>query len=209
MKERIPLPFVLIFVAGAALSAIGCRSYSNWLAESALVLAGGGMLAAASGRLRFTSLVYGVLLVLALLVFTGAHYTYAEVPLGDWMKSAFHLKRNDFDRVAHFFQGAAPGLVLRELCIRRWLIRRNGLLFWVVTGMCLGLSALWELMEWHYAVAFGPTSTLSDLGAQGDPWDTQEDMQMALVGAMTAQLLLGRWHDRQILRATAASPDHS
>lgn len=186
------------FVVAAVRSAVGCTSWGNWIAESGLMILGAGALAATVRRFRFTPLVYELVLALAALVFAGAHYTYANVPVGAWMQRAFSLQRNDFDRVAHLVQGAAPALMLRELFVRRTSIKRGVVLAALVSMLCLGFAASWELLEWHFAAAVQSAGRSEDLGAQGDPWDAQQDMQMALIGAVAGQVVFSRRHDRQI-----------
>jgi putative membrane protein len=127
----------------------------------------------------------------------GGHYTYARVPLGEWMRSAFALPRNPYDGIGHFAQGFVPAIAARELLLRCSGIRRGGWLFAVVVLACLGVSALYELIEWGAAVSLGQGAD-EFLGTQGDPWDTQKDMAFAGVGAVAALLTLPRWHDRQL-----------
>ena len=124
------------------------------------------------------------------------------------MRAHFHLARNDYDRVGHFAQGFVPALVAREVLIRRDVVRGRGWLSFVVVCICLAISAAYELLEWRVAVASGSAAD-AFLGTQGDPWDTQEDMAMALVGAVSALLLVGRAHDRQIERIAGRSIEHS
>jgi putative membrane protein len=144
-------------------------------------------------------LVYGLIAVHACVLFIGGHYTYAEVPLGFWAQRMFGWTRNNYDRVGHFFQGFVPALVTREVLLRVTPLRRGAWLFFLVTCVCLAASALYELIEWRAAVALGQSAD-AFLGTQGDPWDTQEDMATALAGAVLAQLLLSRLHDRSIAR---------
>ena len=132
-------------------------------------------------------------------MFVGGHYTYAEVPLFNWVRDHFHLARNDYDRVGHFAQGFVPALVAREVLLRRKIVLRRGWLFFIVLSICLAVSAAYELLEWRVAVASGSAAD-AFLGTQGDPWDTQEDMATAAIGAITALLLFSRWHDRLIGR---------
>ena len=127
----------------------------------------------------------------------GAHYTYALVPLFDWIRDAFGFSRNHYDRLGHFAQGFVPAIIARELLIRTSPLRPSRWLFVIITLSCLGISAAYELIEWFTAVATGEAAT-AFLGTQGDPFDTQADMAMALTGAITAQLLLSRLHDRQL-----------
>ena len=136
---------------------------------------------------------------LAIILMVGGHYTYAEVPLGFWMERAFHLTRNDYDRIGHFAQGFVPAIAAREILLRRGVVRGRGWLYAIVVLICLGISAAYELLEWTTALATGGRAD-AFLGTQGDPWDTQEDMATALVGALLAPLVLGRVHNRQIAR---------
>ena len=127
----------------------------------------------------------------------GGHYTYAEVPLGEWAKSAFGFARNHYDRLGHLAQGFVPAVLAREVLLRKTPLRRGGWLRLLVTSVCLAFSALYELVEWAMALATGEAAT-AFLGTQGDPWDTQWDMFLALCGALLAQALLSRLHDRQL-----------
>jgi putative membrane protein len=129
----------------------------------------------------------------------GGHYTYAKVPLGFWLQDALHLARNHYDRIGHFAQGFVPAIVAREVLLRRSPLVRGKWLFFLVTCVCLGISACYELIEWLAAV-LGGSAADDFLGTQGDVWDTQWDMFMALVGALASQLLLSRTHDAQLQR---------
>jgi putative membrane protein len=133
----------------------------------------------------------------AVVLMLGGHYSYARVPLGDWMREWFHLSRNPYDGIGHFAQGFIPAIAARELLLRHTKLERGGWLFVIVTAVCLAISALYELIEWGVAIALGQGAE-EFLGTQGDPWDTQKDMALAWIGAMVAQLLLARWHDRQL-----------
>ncbi len=113
------------------------------------------------------------------------------------MQRAFRFARNNYDRIGHFAQGFVPAIISREVLIRLGVVRKRGWLFFIVLSICLAISALYELLEWRVAVATGAKSD-AFLGTRGDPWDTQEDMAMALGGAIVAQLALSRWHERQI-----------
>jgi len=125
----------------------------------------------------------------------GGAYTYARVPLGFWMQDWLHLTRNPYDRVGHFAQGFVPALIARELLLRRFLLSKGKLLNFLVICICLAISAFYELIEWWSALALGGGAD-AFLGTQGDPWDTQEDMFMALIGALVAVFLFDRIHDR-------------
>jgi putative membrane protein len=144
-----------------------------------------------------TSLAYVLISVHACILMLGGHYTYAEVPLGDWLKDALHLARNPYDRIGHFAQGFVPAILAREILIRKTPLRSGGWLFFLVSCVCLAISACYEFVEWWTAVASGSAAD-AFLGSQGDPWDTQWDMFTCLLGALTAQLTLSRVHDRQL-----------
>jgi putative membrane protein len=148
-------------------------------------------------RFRFTTLVYTLIVFHCGILFIGGHYTYAEVPLFSWIRDHFHLARNDYDRVGHFAQGFVPYLIAREVAIRRGVFRSKGWRIFFSVGVCLAISALYELIEWQSAV-LGGASANAFLGTQGDPWDTQEDMATALFAALIAEPVMGRLHDRAL-----------
>jgi putative membrane protein len=196
-RRRIAIASLVIFIVAAIASGHGLDAYGLWISETCHILIAAVIIAVTYRRFQFTLTTYLTLLVFALIVFTGAHYTYALVPLGEWMRGAFGFARNHFDRLGHFFQGAAPALFVRELLIRRLSLRRGPAVFWIVCGLCLGMAALFELAEWGYAMSKGGP-IVDDLGAQGDPWDAQPDRLMALLGAAVSQLILARLQDREI-----------
>ncbi len=144
----------------------------------------------------------------------GGHYTYARVPLGFWMRDLFHFTRNNYDRIGHFAQGFVPAIVAREVLLRRTPLRSGGWLFFIVSFICLAISACYEFVEWWSAM-IGGSAANDFLGSQGDVWDTQWDMLYALIGSIVAQLTLSRLHDRQLLglrrglggQATVAPPE--
>ena len=180
-------------------SVIHPHDYFTWGLEifpAILALAG---LTLTYRRFQFTTFVYTLIFLHACILFIGGHYTYAEVPLFSWIRDHFHLARNDYDRVGHFAQGFVPALVAREVLLRQKIVLRRGWLFFIVLSICLAVSAAYELLEWRIAVASG-TAADAFLGTQGDPWDTQEDMATAAVGALAALLFFSRWHDRLIGR---------
>jgi len=148
-------------------------------------------------RFPLTPLLLVLLTLHAIILMVGGHYTYAEVPLGFWMRDLLHTTRNDYDRIGHFAQGFVPAIVAREVLIRRKVVRGRGWLYFIIVAICLAISAAYELLEWRVSIATGSKGD-AFLGTQGDVWDTQEDMATALVAALIAPLLLGRWHDRQI-----------
>ena len=148
-------------------------------------------------RVRLTPLVYALIWLHALVLMLGGHWTYAEMPLFDWLQSEFGLARNYYDRVGHLFQGMVPAMIARELFIRANVVNGATWRFFLVCCVALAISALYEFLEWWVAVATG-TAAEAFLATQGDVWDTQWDMFLALSGAVLIQPLLGRWHDRQL-----------
>ena len=196
---------MLLRVYGAALIALLALSawrpfdLATWAMEVAPVFVVLPLLWATARRFPLTPLLYALIFVHAAILMLGGHYTYARVPLGFWMQDWFHLARNPYDVIGHFAQGFIPAIAARELLLRHTRLERGGCLFSVVVLTCLGISAIYELIEWGAAVAIGQGAD-EFLGTQGDPWDTQKDMALAGVGAVAALALLSRWHDRQIAR---------
>ena len=200
MDSRVPALHRALLAVTAVIfvwSAIRPHDYFTWFLETAPVLIALPALWINYDRLRFTDLVYTLIAVHAAILMTGGHYTYARVPLFDWIRDAFSLSRNHYDRVGHFAQGFVPALIAREVLLRRTPLQRGRMLFFLVVCVCLAISAAYELVEWLTAVASGEAAQ-DFLGTQGDPWDTQEDMATALVGAICAQWWLGRRQDRQL-----------
>jgi len=146
---------------------------------------------------RLTMLVYCLIWLHALVLMLGGHWTYAEMPLFNWLREEFGLQRNYYDRVGHLFQGLVPAMIAREIFIRAAVVRGRAWRYFLVCCVALAISAVYEFVEWWVAVASG-TAADAFLGTQGDIWDTQWDMFLALSGAILVQPLLGRWHDRQM-----------
>ena len=192
---------MLLFLAFVALvvSGIGPKDRLTWLLEVAPVLIGAPILVATARRFPLTPLLYRLLFFHSLVLMLGGHYTYAEVPLGEWAKEAFGFARNHYDRLGHVTQGFVPAILAREILLRKSPLRPGGWLRLSVTSICLAFSALYELIEWATALLSGEAAT-AFLGTQGDIWDTQWDMFLALCGALLAQALLSRLHDRQLAR---------
>jgi len=204
--------FHLAFLGFALLvfswSAILPHDYFTWFLEVLPAIAGIGILIATYNRFRFTTLVYFLVMIHGVIVMVGGHYTYAEVPLGYWMKEVFHQTRNNYDKVGHFAQGFVPALIARELLLRRTPLRRGGWLTFIVISICLAISASYELFEWAVAVLSG-TAADAFLGTQGDPWDTQSDMLFALVGAIFAVAAFGKIQDAQMQKIGATEKTRS
>ncbi|MGH3734241.1 MAG: DUF2238 domain-containing protein [Micromonosporaceae bacterium] len=192
-----------IVLAGLVWSGIRPLDRGTWFLEIAWILVGLTLVLASWGRFPLTRLLCWLLAIHALVLAYGGHYTYAETPLGDWFRDWLDLKRNNYDRLGHFVQGFVPAILAREILIRRNVLRPGPWLFAVVTSVCLAFSAFFEMIEWWAALAMGSAAD-AFLATQGDVWDTQWDLFMALTGAVVSQLLLSRWHDRQL--STATSP---
>ena len=190
--------FLLALVGGVLLwSAVAPNDRMTWLMEVVWVLAAIPLLVATRRRFPLTRLLYWLLAIHAVILVYGGQYTYAETPLGDWARDAFGLARNHYDRLGHFAQGFVPAILARELLLRLTPLRRGGWLFYLVCAACLSFSAFFEFIEWWAALVMGGDAD-AYLATQGDVWDTQWDMFLALCGSVIAQLLLARVHDRQL-----------
>jgi len=192
---------ILLLLGAIALvvSGIGPADRTTWWLEIFPILLAVPVLLATRNRFPLTPLVYRLIFVHALILMLGGHYTYAKVPLGFWMQDWFGFARNHYDRIGHFAQGFVPAMVAREILLRRSPLARGKWLFTMVTALCLAISACYEFVEW-WAAVLGGSAADAFLGTQGDVWDTQWDMFMALIGAVAAQVLLARIQDRQIQR---------
>ena len=190
---------VLLALTAAALvvSGIGPRDRATWVMEVLPVVIAAPLLAFTWARLRLTPLAYRLIVLHALILVLGGHYTYAHVPLGFWLQEVLGFARNPYDRIGHFAQGFVPAIVAREILLRVTPLRPGKMLFFLVCCVCLAISATYEFIEWWAALALGQGAH-EFLGTQGDEWDTQWDMFLALTGAIAAQALLGRLHDRQL-----------
>jgi putative membrane protein len=197
--RREPTVLLAVVLAALALSAVRPYDRTTWILEVFPILLGVPVLVATHARFPLTPLVYRLLCLHALILMLGGHYTYARVPLGFWAQEAFDLSRNHYDRLGHLAQGFVPAILVREILIRRSPLRPGKWLFFIVTCVCLAVSACYEFIEW-WAAVIGGEAAESFLGTQGDVWDTQWDMFLALVGALGAQLLLSRIHDAEIAR---------
>ena len=193
------LRFLLAVTLGATVwSGIAPVDRFTWFFELFIGAAGVLVLYLIRNRFQFSALVYAVAAVHYVVLAVGAKYTYAEVPLFDWLQQALDLSRNHFDRVGHFMQGVTPALVLREVLFRRTGIGKG---FWL--GFCsvcvaLAFSGLYEILEWLWVAAFYPEAGPEWLGMQGDPFDAQADMLMATLGGLLSAVVLAGWHDRSM-----------
>ncbi len=197
---------VICAIWGLALLASGIAPYDRvtWVMEVAPVLIAAPILVATRSRLPLTNLVYVLIAIHGLILIYGGAYTYARVPLGFWLQELLGFERNPYDRIGHLAQGFVPAMVARELLLRVFHIEGRKILNFLVVCVALAISAFYELIEWWAAVVMGGGAE-EFLGTQGDVWDTQWDMFMALTGAILALLALGRWHDRQLSRQKRAT----
>ncbi|MEH1058578.1 DUF2238 domain-containing protein [Micromonospora sp. CPCC 206171] len=198
-RARALLPPVLLGVVLVALVVSGIRPYDRltWLLETVWVIVGIPVLLLTWRRFPLTTLLCCLLAAHAIILIVGGHHTYARTPVGNWVRDLFDLSRNPYDRLGHFAQGFVPAILVRELLVRRSPLRGSRWLAPLVVCACLAFSALFEMFEWWSAVVAG--SAADDfLATQGDVWDTQWDMFLALAGAITSLALLSRLHDRQL-----------
>jgi len=192
---------VLMALTLAALAASGMNPYDRltWGLETLPVVLGLPLLFATRHRYPLTPLVYHLLFVHGLILMLGGHYTYARVPVGFWLQETFDLARNHYDRLGHLAQGFIPAMLTREILLRQTPLRPGGWLFLLTSSVVLAFSACYEFVEWWVALAMGGAAD-AFLATQGDVWDTQWDMFLALIGALLAQTLLSSRHDRELAR---------
>lgn len=187
------ISLLLIFIW----SAVNPRDSRVWLMEVLPVATGVAIVLFTYNRFRLTTLVYFLIWLDVAIVLVGAHYTYSNVPLFEWLQKHFDLARNHYDRFGHFFQGVLPAILAREVLLRKTALKRGWWLFFLCVSISFATSALYELQEWIAAEIFG-NGAAGFLATQGDEWDTQWDMFMALCGAVTALSILSDLHDSQL-----------
>jgi putative membrane protein len=193
--ERLVL--LVLVVIGTAISGVGPYDRITWWLEVAPILVAIPILIATGENYRLTRLLYRLMAIHALLIMVGGHYTYAHVPLGFWVQDMFDLARNHYDRLGHFLQGFVPAMIAREVLLRSSPLQAGKWLFFLVSCVALAISAFYEFTEWWAALVMGGQAD-DFLATQGDIWDTQWDMFLALTGAVIAQLSLARVQDRQL-----------
>lgn len=191
--------FLILVALVLVWSGISPKDRFTWFLEVAPVLIGIPLALFIDRRFKITTLLFCLLCVHAVILCVGGRYTYAEVPVGFYVQELFGFARNHYDRLGHFAQGFVPALLFREWLIRTKVLSSKRWLFIVVSSLCLSFSAVYEFIEWFTALATGENAT-AFLGTQGDVWDTQWDMFLALIGSVAAQVFLSRWQDSQIAR---------
>jgi putative membrane protein len=191
------LIWIAVFLAVLVWSGIGPKDYMTWCLEVFPAVVGAIVLLATRVRFPLTTLVYVLILIHCVILMVGGHYTYAEVPLGEWLRETFDGSRNNYDKIGHFAQGFIPAIIARELMIRLNVFNGAAWRNFFIVCFCLGFSAFYELIEWWVALLSDEAAD-AFLGTQGYAWDTQSDMGWAMFGAVLALALLGRWHDKQL-----------
>lgn len=173
------------------------HDYPTWWLETLPALVALLILVSTRKRFPLTGLAYWLILIHAVILMVGGHYTYAEVPIGDWIREATGGARNNYDKLGHLAQGFIPAIIAREILIRQAVVSVRGWLSFIVVCICLAISAFYELLEWWVALSSGEAAE-AFLGTQGYVWDTQSDMFLAMIGAILALVLFSGLHDRQI-----------
>ena len=186
-------------IYGAVLlwSVINPKDYFTWFLEVFPALIGFIIIALTYKRFRLTPLVYLLILIHCIILMVGGHYTYAEVPLFNWIRDTFGMARNNYDKIGHLAQGLIPAIITREILLRKDVIKSKSWLNFIIICICLAISAFYELIEWWAALLSGNAAE-AFLGTQGYVWDTQSDMALALLGSVLALLTLSKVHDRQL-----------
>jgi putative membrane protein len=190
---------ILLFFFGLAVSAINPHDYFTWLLEVFPAIIGFFVLLFTFKSFKFSYLTYIFILIHCYILFIGGHYTYAKVPLFEWVKEVFHQSRNNYDKVGHFIQGFVPAMIARELYIRKEVIKKGVWLSFLTVCTCVTISVLYEFLEWAVAIGSGESAE-SFLGTQGYVWDTQSDMLYAMIGAICMVALLSKIQDKEILK---------
>ncbi|WP_240778715.1 DUF2238 domain-containing protein [Shewanella sp. SNU WT4] len=187
------LTFMIVFIW----SAYQPFDRFTWVLEVAPAVIGALVLISTRQRFALTPLLYVLVLLHCIILLVGGHYTYAEVPLFDWIAELTHSSRNNYDKLGHFAQGFVPVMLAREICWRQQVFSTKAWGNFFIVCFTLAFSAFYELIEWWVAIATGEGAD-AFLGTQGYIWDTQSDMGFALFGAIMALLLLSAWHDKQL-----------
>jgi putative membrane protein len=191
------ITWLTIFFGVFIWSAIHPKDYPTWMLEVAPAVIALVVMAFTRKTFSLTPLLYGLILMHSIILMIGGHYTYAEVPLFDWLKEVFDLQRNNYDKLGHLVQGMVPAMAAREILLRVTLLMPGKMLFFIVCCIALAISALYELIEWWVALLSADAAD-AFLGTQGYVWDTQSDMFFALIGSVVAQIVFSRLHNSQL-----------
>jgi len=190
---------LIAFLIFSVVSFIGCKETFTWFLECIPAFIGVVVLLLTYNKFKFSNFTYTVIFIHCLVLIVGGHYTYAEVPLFNWIKETFHQSRNNYDKVGHFIQGFGPALIIREIFIRKNVVNGKKWLSFIIVSIALAISAFYELIEWFVSVNSGESGD-AFLGTQGYIWDTQSDMLTALIGAITAVFLFKKVQDNSIAK---------
>lgn len=193
--------YILLFFIGLIISGITPKEYFTWFLEVLPAIIGFLILLFTYKKFQFTNFTYFFILLHCYILFVGGHYTYAEVPLFDWIKEVFHQSRNNYDKVGHFAQGFVPAMIVKELFIRKKVIANKSYFNFIIVSICLAISAAYEWIEWWVSLSTGEGGD-AFLGTQGYIWDTQSDMLMATIGAITMILFFSKKQNKAIYNAT-------
>lgn len=194
---------ILLFFIGLIGSAITPHDYFTWILEVFPAIIGFVILAVTFKQFKFSYLTYCFILVHCYILFIGGHYTYAQVPLFNWIRDIFHQSRNNYDKLGHFAQGFIPAMIVREIYIRKKIIQKKSWMSFLTVVVCMAISMCYEFLEWFVSVASGSSGD-SFLGTQGDVWDTQSDMLFATIGAICMVVFLSKLQNENI-RATQST----
>lgn len=196
-NKRFHLILLVMLLSILIWSVIEPKDLFIWFLEVLPVIIGVSVLICIYAKYRFSNFIYVLITVESIILIVGGHYTYAEMPIFNWIRDTFDLSRNYYDRLGHFMQGFIPAMIAREIIIRNKVINKKKYLSFIVICICLAISASYELIEFVVAKLTGNAAD-AFLGTQGDVWDTQWDMLMALIGSVTALSLFSRYHDKKL-----------
>ncbi|MET4080362.1 putative membrane protein [Pedobacter sp. UYP30] len=185
---RFPITLLVVFTIVSIWSFIGCKELFTWFLECLPAFLGVIILVLTYKTFKFSNLTYLAIFIQCVVLVVGGHYTYAEVPLFDWIKNTFHQTRNNYDKLGHFMQGFTPSIIVREIFLKKKVVNGKKWLSFIVISIALAISAFYELIEWFVSVNTGSSGD-AFLGTQGYIWDTQSDMLTALIGSAVAIFL--------------------
>lgn len=207
LKKHTLKTYFVLFLVGLILSAMQPKEYFTWFLEVLPAIVGLLILLFTFKKFQFTNFTYFFILLHCLILFIGGHYTYAEVPLFDWIKEIFDQTRNNYDKVGHFAQGFVPAMIVRELFIRKNVIANRSFFNFIIVSICLAISAAYEWIEWWVSISTGDGGD-AFLGTQGYVWDTQSDMLLATIGAICMVLFFSKSQDNSISKINVNDNDN-